>query len=193
MTGKIGRTNEVQNWRVTCQTWLVCTSLLLQEERDCCTVCGIDSELWLDHLGVIFVSSSTRCLCAFPARGSVGSYFTASNTLWELLGRDAFLGAGNGDTLRDAGVRFPNQPAPEARCAGERSHPWDARREIFPVCAPGGKDKCAWLVGPSAGRGQSRGALKSEKWASGSVPGTDANEGETIQTAAQSHHSSVLH
>lgn len=74
-----------------------------------------------------------------------------------------------------------------------RGGPWDVRREIFRVHVPGGKDKCACLVGPSAGRGQRRGALKSEKLALGSVPGTDANEGETIQTAIQSDHSSALH
>ena len=98
-----------------------------------------------------------------------------------------------------AGVRFPNQPATEdRRCAlGEvhvpRVGPNDARREIFLFCILEGKDKCACLVGSSAGRGQRRGALKTEKCVLGSVPGTDANEGETIQTATQSDHSSFLH
>lgn len=85
MTWKIGRTKELQNWRVICQMCPVCTHLLLQEERDGSTVCGIDSEFWLDHLRVFYVSDLTHCLCAFSGLGGVGNYFTVSNMLWELL------------------------------------------------------------------------------------------------------------
>lgn len=42
MTGKIGRTKELRNWRVTCQMWVVYTHLLLWGERDCSTVCSAE-------------------------------------------------------------------------------------------------------------------------------------------------------
>lgn len=69
-----------------------------------------------------------------------------------------------------AGVRFPNQPATEeGRCAWGEVHipsrvgPTDARKEMLLFCVLRGKDKCATCVGSSAGRGQRRGALKTEK------------------------------
>lgn len=111
MTGKIGRTTEVQNWRVTCQTWLVCTRLLRQEERDCSTVCGIDSVLigsfrgylckQFDPLFVCFLWSWRCGELFYSVKHAVG----AAGKRYEM--RDPFLGAGNGDTLRDDALSVP--------------------------------------------------------------------------------------
>lgn len=223
MTGKIGRTKELQDWRVTSRAWLVRARVLLQEERDRSAVCRMGSVPIGSFRGAVWKRFHTLFV-RFPCSWRCGDWIYSVKHAVGTAGKRYSIGepsleAGNGDTPRDDALSVPEgkqrrlpvhfvslqlvsdsqinlQQKPDALGRGPtppRVGPWDARREIFRVRVPGGKDKCACLVGPTAGRGQRRGALKSEKWVLGSVPGTDANEGETIQTATQSDHSSALH
>lgn len=137
MTGKIGRTREVQNWRVTCQTWLVCTPRGREGLLHC---------LW-NWLRVLigsfrgdFCKQFDPLFVCFPCSWKCGELFYsikhAGKRCW--MG-DPFLGAGNGDTLRDAATASDFQ---------SNLHQSELGRGPIPGCTKGNiPSPCSRLVG----------------------------------------------